>query len=295
MVWMLQFVARMVAVLPTWAARAWARHWGWLLANVARIRRAYVLETLARCLPESTAAERRRMYGDMWQHQALNIMELMRYYAGRQAEMAENLEVRGEEHVQEALARGKGVLVLTAHLGNYMLMGLLAVQRFGYPLSIIAKVLKNKVAEELFASLREVGGVVGIAAHQAYRPAVRALRRQELVGFMLDQQRPASQGVFVDFFGRSASTSPGLAFMSAQTGAPVVPVFIRRKLDGGHILEALPLLEPPPNRETETVRGHTAVYTQIIEAQIRQSPAQWLWLHKRWKSRPPEESRAAVE
>jgi hypothetical protein len=103
---------------------------------------------------------------------------------------------------------------------------------------------------------------------------------------MLDQQRPASQGVFVDFFGRLASTSPGLAFMSAATGAPVVPVFIRRKASGGHILEALPLMEPPPDREEETIRQHTAVYTKIIEEQVRRTPAQWLWLHKRWKSRP---------
>ena len=220
MVGLLKFVARVVAFLPAGMVRAWARHWGWLLAHVARIRRGYVLETLARCLPDVTVAERRRIYVEMWQHQVLNIMELMRFYGGRRAEFAEGLEVYGEEHVQAALARGKGALILTAHLGNYVLMGILAVQRFGYSLSIISKVLKNRVAEELFESLRQAGGVNGIHAQQAYRPAVRALRRQELVGFMLDQQRPASQGVFVDFFGRLASTSPGLAFMSAATGAP---------------------------------------------------------------------------
>jgi KDO2-lipid IV(A) lauroyltransferase len=286
MVGLLKFVARVVAFLPAGMVRAWARHWGWLLAHVARIRRGYVLETLARCLPDVTVAERRRIYVEMWQHQVLNIMELMRFYGGRRAEFAEGLEVYGEEHVQAALARGKGALILTAHLGNYVLMGILAVQRFGYSLSIISKVLKNRVAEELFESLRQAGGVNGIHAQQAYRPAVRALRRQELVGFMLDQQRPASQGVFVDFFGRLASTSPGLAFMSAATGAPVVPVFIRRKASGGHILEALPLMEPPPDREEETIRQHTAVYTKIIEEQVRRTPAQWLWLHKRWKSRP---------
>ncbi len=288
MVGLLKFVARVVAFLPAGMVRAWAWHWGWLLAHVARIRRGYVLETLARCLPDATAAERRRIYVEMWQHQVLNIMELMRFYGGRRAEFAEGLEVYGEEHVQAALARGKGALILTAHLGNYVLMGILAVQRFGYSLSIISKVLKNRVAEELFESLRQAGGVNGIHAQQAYRPAVRALRRQELVGFMLDQQRPASQGVFVDFFGRLASTSPGLAFMSAATGAPVVPVFIRRKASGGHILEALPLMEPPPDREEETIRQHTAVYTKIIEEQVRRTPAQWLWLHKRWKSRPLE-------
>ena len=98
MVGLLKFVARVVAFLPAGMVRAWARHWGWLLAHVARIRRGYVLETLARCLPDVTVAERRRIYVEMWQHQVLNIMELMRFYGGRRAEFAEGLEVYGEEH-----------------------------------------------------------------------------------------------------------------------------------------------------------------------------------------------------
>ena len=83
--------------------------------------------------------------------------------------------------------------------------------------------------------------------------------------------------------------------MSAQTGAPVLPVFIRRTPEGCHIVEVRPLIEPPPDRKPETIRDFTAACTRILEDEIRRYPEQWLWWHKRWKSRPLEESAPAAE
>lgn len=288
--WLLKTTARVVALLPQTLAEALGRHWGWMLAHVVRLRRRYVLATLARCLPEKTARERRGIYADMCRHQALNLLELMRFAGGREAELGARVDVRGEEIVQAALARGKGVLILIAHYGNYDLMGLFAAKLFGYPVTIITKTLKNAQVNALWWDLRRKAGVSEIPAQNAYRPCVRALRQNGLVGFMLDQNRPAEQGVFVDFFGRLASTTPGLAFMAAQTGAPVVPVFMRRQPGGRHLLEARPALEPPPDREEATIREHTARYTRIIEDEVRLHPEQWLWFHKRWKSRPAGEA-----
>ena len=280
----------MVARLPLGWATALARQWGWMLAHVLRLRRTYVLETLGWCFPEASAAERFGIYEEMCRHQALNMMELMRFAGGRDGELGGMLEVRGESIVKEALARGKGVLILIAHYGNYDLMGLYASKLFGYPLTIITKTLRNKELNDLWWDLRRKAGVNEVPAHNAYRACVRALRKNELVGFMLDQNRPTEQGVFVDFFGRKASTTPGLAFMSAQTGAPVVPVFMHRTAEGRHVLEVRPAMEPPPDRKEETLLGCTAAYTKIIEDEVRRHPAQWLWLHKRWKSRPSTEA-----
>ena len=293
MAWFLKMLAGWVARLPLGWATALARHWGWMLAHVMRIRRGYVLETLARCLPEKTDQERRAIYAEMWRHQALSLMELMRFVGGRDQEVVARMDVHGEAIVREALARGKGVLILIAHFGNYPLLALLVPRLFGYPLSVIAKPLKNETLNELWWEMQRKAGVNGIPAHNAYRASVRSLRQNELVGFMLDQNRPAAQGVFVDFFGRSASTTPGLAFMAAQTGAPVVPVFIRRTPEGRHVLEARPMIEPPPDRKEETILAYTAACTRLIEDEIRRYPGQWLWLHKRWKSRPEGEARAA--
>ena len=286
--WLLKGTAKTVALLPRRGALALARHWGRMLAQVLRVRRKHVLEALARSFPEKTESERRAIYAGVCRHQALNMMELMRYVGGREAELSANLEVGGEEIVRAALARGKGVLVLIAHFGNYALLALEVPKLFGYPLSVIAKPLRNEALNGLWWEMQRKAGVNGIPARNAYRASVRALRNNELVGFMLDQNRPNPQGVYVDFFGRPASTTPGLAFMAAQTGAPVVPVFMRRLPDGRQRVEARPLLEPPPDRKEETILAHTAAYTKIIEAEIRLHPEQWLWFHKRWKSRPPE-------
>ena len=276
-----------MAALPAGAAEALANGVGWTLARVVRLRRTYVLETLARCFPEMPAAERRALYAGVCRQQALNVVEVLRYAGGREAELAARLSVSGKEHVEAARAQGKGVLVLIAHFGNYALLALQVPKLFGYPLAVIAKPLRNATLNELWWDLQRQAGVNGIPARNAYRASVRALKDNGLVGFMLDQNRPAGQGVFVDFFGQPAATTPGLAVMSAHTGAPVLPVFIRRAPDGTHRVEALPPLPPPADRRPETVQAFTATCTKIIEDEIRRHPDQWLWWHKRWKSRPP--------
>jgi Kdo2-lipid IVA lauroyltransferase/acyltransferase len=286
--WLLKMTAKMVALLPLAWAMVLARHWGWVMAHVVRLRRTYVLNTLARCFPEKTKRERRAIYDEMCRHQATNLVELMRFAGGREAELGGLLEAHGEEIVKAALSRGKGVLILIAHFGNYDLMGLYASKLFGYPLTVITKTLKNAKLNALWWEMRRKAGVNEIAARNAYRACVRSLRNNELVGFMLDQNRPHPQGVYVDFFGKLASTTPGLAFISAQTEAPVVPVFMRRTPEGRHVLEARPILEPPPDRKEETLLAFTAACTKIIEEEIRRYPSQWLWLHKRWKSHPEE-------
>ena len=292
--WVLRGLARAVAALPAGAATALGNGIGWTLARVVRLRRTYVLETLARCFPEKTPVERQALYAEICRQQARNVVEVLRYAGGREAELAARLDVSGKEHVEAARALGKGVLVLIAHFGNYALLALQVPRLFGYPLSIIAKPLRNATLNALWWDLLRQAGVNGIPARNAYRASVRALKDNGLVGFMLDQNRPAGLGVFVDFFGKPASTTPGLAVMSAHTGAPVLPVFIRREPDGTHRVEARPPLPPPADRRPETMQAYTAACTRIIEDEIRRHPEQWLWWHKRWKSRPAEEKAAAA-
>lgn len=281
-------------MLPPRGALALARGGGWVLAYVVRLRRTYVLKTLARSFPDKTAPDLKALYVAMCHHQVLNVVEILQFAGGREAEVGARIDVRGQEIVSEALERGKGVLILIAHFGNYDLMGLIASRLLGYPVTIITKIIKNKSLNTFWWGLRQKAGLKTLPSHNAYRACVRALRQKELVGFILDQNRPQEQGVFVDFFGKTASTTPGLALMSAQTGAPVVPVFMRRLPDGRHLLEARPLIEPPPDRKAETLRNFTAIYTTLIEDEIRCEPAQWLWLHKRWKSRPAAETAAVA-
>lgn len=284
--WILKILAKGIACLPLRWAWALGRHWGWMLAHVLRLRRTYVLNILARCFPDKTDRELRALYAEVCRQQALNTIELLRYIGGRVDELEQLLEVHDEEIVKEALARGKGVLILLAHFGNYDLMGMFASKLLNYPLTIITKTLKNEGLDKMLIEMRSSAGVTVLPARNAYRPSVRALKSNGLVGFMLDQNRRPPQGIFVDFFGMKAGTTPGLALMSAHSGAPVVPVFMHRTPEGRHVLEARPLMEPPPDREEDTLRVHTALYTKVIEEEVRRRPDQWLWLHKRWKGSP---------
>lgn len=190
--------------------------------------------------------------------------------------------------MEKVLGEGKKIIALLAHVGNYPLLAADVPRLFGVELSFVYKPFRSAWATKAWQEFQAGAGVEGIPAKGAYRACLKALKAGRVVGFMLDQNRPGGQGVFVPFFGRPASTSPGLALLSWQSGAVVLPVFEHRE-GGRHVVEIGEAIEPPPDREDATVEAYTARYTALIEAEIRRHPAEWLWLHRRWKTRPPEE------
>ncbi len=164
---------------------------------------------------------------------------------------------------------------------------------------MIARAQRDDRLTEYIRRTREVAGMRVIHRREAVRQSLLALRRNELVGILLDQNA-GDDGVFVDFFGHLASTAPGAAAFALRTGATVVPTFGWRRPDDRHVVE---IGEPVPLIETgdreQDILANTARYTKVIEEQIRAHPAQWFWLHKRWKSRPttsrPTASRPPVQ
>jgi KDO2-lipid IV(A) lauroyltransferase len=283
--WLLQRFNRGVARLPLPRALAFGRGMGWVYGSLLRYHRRDALDALARSLPDRDESARRTILHEMYRQLGMNMVEILRLDGGRTDELDARIGIEGEEIVQEALKRGRGVL--TAHLGNWDLLGMFTGRR-GYPLTIISKTIRPAGVNAMWMRMRRAFGVSIVPAHNSYRELLRVLKRNELLGFILDQNRPAEQGIFVDFFGRPASTSPGLAFLAAQSRAPVVPVFIHREGLDRHVLRVLPVLEPPPDRSEENIRAATQAYTTVIENEIRRHPEQWIWLHRRWKSQPKE-------
>jgi len=269
-----------------------ARRWAFVLCVIVRFRRGVVLDALHRSFPDWSDADCRKTYREMMRHQVLDVLELFRFAGPKRAEFSSRVHFDSalRTYVAELLAEGKGLLILIAHIGAYDLFGMLASELFGLPIHIIAKVIRNRGVHRFWNEVREGAGVKVIASHQAYRPALRALKGGGIVGFMLDQNRPGGQRVFVPFFGRPASTSPGLALLSYHAGAPVLPAFLVRRPDGTHEVVKGDLIPPPGDHEPATLEAYTARYTAVIEEMVRRDPAQWLWLHKRWKARPPEET-----
>ena len=194
------------------------------------------------------------------------------------------VEIDGLEHLKDAAVQGRGVLLLTAHLGNWELLAA-AQPLTGLPLSVVLRPLDQPRLDRVVERLRRRTGAELISKRRALPDVLDALRRGRMVGILLDQNATRAEGIFAPFFGTPASTSRGLAVIALRTEAPVVPVFIRRLERGRHLIEVGPVV-PPPERD---VVAFTTSFNEAIEKAIRRAPEQWFWLHKRWKTRPRPE------
>jgi len=223
-----------------------------------------------------------------YRHLGKCLMEFVRLPAMRAQEIRRVTCYQGREHLDAALSAGKGVILLTAHLGNWEMVGA-RIAADGYPLNVVARAQRDDRLTEYIRRTREVAGMRVLHREESVRACLKALRNNELVGILLDQNA-GDEGIFVEFLGHLASTAPGAAAFALRTGAAVVPTFGRRNLDDTHTIffgEPVPLIRTGDLKQD--ILANTARYTSIIEQHIRAQPEQWFWLHKRWKSRPAEE------
>jgi KDO2-lipid IV(A) lauroyltransferase len=250
-------------------------------------RRAAARENLLRAFGgEQPRRELRRICKESFRHLGMTFVEACTFFFRPPSVMLSRVEVEGVDHLRAAVAQGRGVLLLTAHFGNWELLAAANVQT-GYPLSVVARPLDSPVLDRLVVRFREGGGVEVIPKRRAVRRVLEALRRGSMVGILLDQNTSRREGVFVPFFGDLASTSKSLAVLAFASGAPVVPVFIHREPHGRHRVVVEPAIPPPSTGDRERdILAFTAAFASIVEARIRQWPGQWLWIHRRWKTRP---------
>ncbi|HMA18998.1 MAG TPA: lysophospholipid acyltransferase family protein, partial [Thermoanaerobaculia bacterium] len=202
-----------------------------------------------------------------------------------------------------ARARGRGVFLLSAHFGSWE-VGALVAGLLGEPISPVARPLDNPLLEEDLDSLRRRFGNRPISKRDAAKELLRAMSRNETVAILIDQNVLAREAVFVPFFDRPAATTPSLARIQLKTGATVVPVFTWPRREGGYRLEfERPILPEEFGGadvpRDERVERATARYMKVTEDAIRKDPAAWLWIHNRWKTKPPssrrEESPEVIE
>ena len=254
-----------------------------------RRRRQLALDNLARAYPALPLPARERLARHASQHLGMTLVELARVLARPLDTTLERIRLQGTEHLVAAMNAHGRALLLTAHLGNWELLA--AAHRLtNFPLSIVVRPLDAPWLDALAERLRRRTGVELIDKRGALRPVLDALRRGRMIGILMDQNAARHEGVFVDFFGRPASTSRSIALLAVRTRTPVVPVFARRDPDGHHTVVVQPALEPPASNGSETaVVELTARCTAVIERAIRETPEQWLWSHDRWRTRPPDE------
>jgi KDO2-lipid IV(A) lauroyltransferase len=278
-----------VCALPAGWRDGLARLVGWL-AYTLGIRRRVALENLAHAFPEKSEAERRRMA--LGAYVTMARVVLVSLDENDHVEPAwEEPEVRGEgwEALRASVARGQGALLVTGHFGNWERAGKMLLRR-GLPVNALVRPLKGALNMRLVDNrLRAGAGLIyprGAIVH-----TLEALRLGESVLMLLDQALPAKAAVFVPFFGRLASTTPAMAMAAKRSGAPVFVVMGVRDESGRRLrLEVEgPIPAPEVEDEKDGLRAHTQAVTDVLERYIRRYPEQWLWLHRRWKVKPPEE------
>jgi KDO2-lipid IV(A) lauroyltransferase len=195
--------------------------------------------------------------------------------------VGEWIRYEGLENFQSALALGRGVLVATAHLGNWELSAF-AHAWMTAPMNIVVRPLDNPQIDELVEKRRALSGNRIIEKKDAARGILRALAANEAVGILIDQNTTLDQGVFVDFFGVKACAGNAFVKLAHHSGAPVVPGFaLWSEAERKYVLHFYPAIEMTGDVVEDTQRIHT-----LLEKVIREYPDQWLWIHRRWKTRP---------
>jgi Kdo2-lipid IVA lauroyltransferase/acyltransferase len=256
------------------------------------IRRRVTLDNLDHAFPERSAEERRVLARAAYANMARAVVDALRTLGASRSQLLAEVQVEDFGPVERALAAGKGLLVATAHLGSWELFGAAMAQRV--PLHAVVRPLRGGVNARLVEA-RERAGLRLIPARGALSGMVAALRRNEVVAMLVDQAIGGKHALFVPFFGRPAATTPALSMAAVRTGAPTLVVVALREDGRLRFRVEGPFVVGDSGDRQRDLWIHTARVTAALERIIRQTPEQWLWLHRRWKLAPPAEDALRLE
>jgi KDO2-lipid IV(A) lauroyltransferase len=281
-------LARWVVATLEWTPRAVADWLGYAYARLLdlalpRLRRV-AMRNLEMVYPQKSAAERKRIADGVYRSIGRILVSFARFPSIHEDSVREWIRYEGYEHFEEARQRGKGVLFATAHLGNWELSAF-SHALMARPMHVVVRPLDNPKIDALVEKRRAMSGNFVITKRDFVRPMMRALRDNEAVGVLVDQNSSPESGVFLDFFGVQACVATGFAKLAARSGAAVIPGFaLWNERDRRYVLKFYPIVEMSGD-EVEDTRA----VQRSLEAAIAAHPDQWLWVHRRWKTRPEGE------
>jgi len=275
-------LSRIVKGLPLGTVRRMGDLMGSLLFHGIRIRRKVTLAQLARAFPEKTREEIEKYGAGCYGNLCRIAAEMVKLADWGAEEISPLFRLKGRHYLDEGLGKGKGVVLVAFHMGNWELSGAY-LAGLGYPISVVAQRIHNPLIDRMVTRLRSAVGMEVILRNSAVKASIRALRRNRLVAFLADQDA-GGDGVFVPFFGRPASAPRGPAVLSMHCDAPAVMVFITRQDDGMYEMAIEPVVFERRFDLEKDVEEFTKVYTTRLEEYVRAYPEQWLWQHRRWKT-----------
>ncbi len=252
---------------------------GWLAGPVLGVRKRVVSRQLSAVFPTQSRVEIDRLTNEVYHHLGRMVAET---FSSDEKHLAQRVSVApGWDTLDRAMAGGRGVLAVTAHLGNFELGGRILADR--YPVLDVVKPMRNRLFDDYLQVERARHGITTVPMAESGRAVLGHLRSGGLVTLLVDQDA-GRDGVRTDFLGLPASTWPGAARLALRTGSPVVPVAILRQTNGHHVLHIGEPLTPESVDATDAgVAAFTARISAAVEAYIWQQPEQWFWVHRRWK------------
>jgi len=284
-------IVKTLGALPRSLSRAAAIALSWTIYLVHVRLRHVGMRNLKLAFPEKTRRERARILRGVFTSLGRQLAEVCLFPTYTPENVSKVVVYDGFENFERALARGKGVLFLTAHLGAWELSAF-THSLYGHPLHIVMRPLDNVYLDRLMRRYRTMHGNSTVDKDDFVRGLLSAMKAGETVGILMDTNMTPPQGVFTDFFGIPACTASGLARIALRTDAAVVPGFTiwdtglrkyRLRFD-----TALKLIRT--GNDDADVLANTALFTKVIEEYVRKYPDQWLWVHRRWKTRPAGEA-----
>jgi KDO2-lipid IV(A) lauroyltransferase len=286
-------------------ARALLTIFGWLPMRTALVVGSWVagcgyyfsgrlrrtgLRNLELAFPEATREERLRLLRGCFQSLGRLLGIFSQFAAADPKALQSIIDCEGLEHIEAAQASGRGTILFTGHVGAWELSSF-ALSLFDYPLSFLVRRIDNPKIERLVDERRVRLGNRTIDKRSAAREMLQILQSGGTLGILVDLNTLDREGIFVDFFGTAASTTFMLAKLALRTEAAVLPVFAPWDHERGKFLLKIdePLAIERSGDDEEDVRRLTQLFTGVVEKYVRRYPDQWLWIHRRWKTRPSGE------
>lgn len=241
-------------------------------------------------LPELPDAEKERIVYGTFESLGRHLGFVSHFKKFKHEDIRNLIEVVGKEHFDKAHADGKGILFFTGHFGSWEVFNLLP-PAFGFGMNILVRRIDNPLVENFVDKMRTRFGSVTLDKTKSARTMFRALEKGELLGILADLNVQEKEGVFVDFFGVPASTTTSIAKLALKTDAAVLPAFaVWEESKNKYVVYLEPSIEyEKTDKPDEDIKNLTQNITNVVEKYVREYPEQWLWIHKRWNTRPKGE------
>jgi len=290
----IQFCYFVVKIIPERLAYNFAHMVASTAYLIAGRQRDIAIESLTIAFgKEKSDKEIKKIAFDCFETMAKVAIEFMLFTERREL-VDKYVTIEGIENLDRALAKNKGAIALSAHFGNFPLM-LTGLSLRGYKIKTILRYMRDPWVNQYFEKKREdlgVGSIYTQPRKQCVAKSLDTLRNNQILFIQLDQNF-GTAGVFVDFFGKKAGTAKGPIVFALRMNSPIVPMFIYREANNHQRVVIEPEVELLQGKDMEeTIQLNAAKLTKIIESYIRRYPADWGWIHKRWKARPQEERQA---